>query len=157
MGTFGTGPLDNDTALDAKDMLIGLKEPSGRVGFLMALADHLVHDTLEDLHAAHQAAVGVCAIVADVLAGEYRYTQPPDPDDAWDFRLEMLPEVPVALLASCTAAISRALGLLDHPEMPDWSTGAAAREHRAVLEELEERLYGAAREMPGHPAYSPRL
>lgn len=153
MGTFGTGPLDNDTALDVKDTLLTLRGPGAGVGFLMAVADHLVHDAPDDLHAAHQAAVGVCAVVADVVAGEYHYTRPPDPDDPEDFRLELVPEVPVALLASCTAAISRALGLLDHPDMPDWDSERSAREHRVELEELEERLYGAARGVPGHPLH----
>lgn len=166
MGTWGTGPLDSDTALDFRHELAMKATPADREELLSfhleVLAahevSHAVSRTEGDLDMVLDIAVAGCALIAEKLAGEYLYGYRPDPDDTDgdpEFALEMLPEVSVYLLDAATRAMVTAQALVGHPDLAQWDTDQSASAHRAVLRELSDRLYAHATVTPGHPAYVP--
>jgi hypothetical protein len=165
MGTWSTGPLDNDTALDFLYNLAAKPTPADREALLL-MQLHLLCD-FNPSHAEHHGGeleianhigIAACAVVAMKLAEQgglypYMWGCTPEADDLEDFRVEMLPEVSLPVLCAATGAISIARGLVTHPDLPEWVTNDDATAHATMLEELGDVLYAVAASTPGHPAY----
>lgn len=141
MGTWGTGPLDSDDALDLVD-LIAL-DPDRYAALitvrLMALLNALFENDPDDLAEDMQAALASCAVVADVRHGEHFYTSAPDPDDPEGFRVES-----VARDEGLEDLARKALAQYQKLEREvidlGWDDASSYQEHRAHLSELERRL-----------------
>ena len=143
MGTWGTGPLDSDNALDMVDV-IGFDPTRYReviLARLLALTDMVIQQprSAEELAEDMQGSLAACAVVADVRAGEYFYTRSPDPDEPEDFCLDYIERQ-----EDLEAMARQALGMYRKMETErvdlGWRSAALYQEHRQRLSELEKRL-----------------
>jgi hypothetical protein len=141
MGTWGTGPLDSDNALDMVDVIAF--DPSRYreviLARLLPLMDRMFRqpgeedDPAEDM----QGALAACAVVADVRHQEHFYTS--FPDDPEDFRVESAdPQEDLEALAREVLVTYRKM----EKEILDlgWRCSSDYRSHRAHLMQMETRL-----------------
>lgn len=149
MGTWGTGPLDSDNALDYLHALAVSASPEqaelllrGALGML-ALYDpnHTIDYSADPLiEAAQTNGITACAVVAMKLTGRYLWGYTPAGDEPEDFALERIPPVATDLRESAIRAVAVARRLATHPDVPAWRDPADSREHGAHLAELAEYL-----------------
>lgn len=141
MGTWGTGPLDNDDAMDLVDV-IGFDPSRYReiiLARLMPMTDMMVQQprSADELAEDMQGALAACAIVADVRCGEHFYTSTPEEPE--DFRLEA-----VERQDDLEVLARQALGMYRKMEAGrvdlGWRGAASYDEHRTHLSTLEKRL-----------------
>ncbi|MBD3004801.1 DUF4259 domain-containing protein [Streptomyces sp. 5-10] len=143
MGTFGVGPLHNDTGLDFKDNLAMMSSPAKRLKFIAsALAGLASCDPVEDSDAEHtlQEGLGACAVVADKIRNTYYYLR--EPDDAEDLSLDMIPEIDERMRDLAIQSTRKALGLARHPAMLAWPT---VHDEQAYIDELGQLIRKLAR------------
>ena len=141
MGTWGTGPLNSDNALNMVGV-IGFDPSRYReviLARLLPLTDMVIHHPRhpDELAEDMQGALAACAVVADVKHGEYFYTRSPDDPD--DFCLETVDQQ-----EDLESLARQALGMYRKLETETvdlgWRSSELYTEHRRELSRLAKRL-----------------
>ncbi|MER6605874.1 DUF4259 domain-containing protein [Streptomyces sp. NPDC000927] len=121
MGTFGTGPFDNDTALDLKDHLAAIPEMTERCEVLTSAMKRLracdpnLSSPAEVSWQVLEEGVAACAVIVDKLHGTYLYL--PEAEDDEDLSLDMVPRIDMDLARVALQAMFTALRLAEEPKI----------------------------------------
>lgn len=140
MGTWSTGPFDNDTAAD----LIGNVTDTDRDSAQRTLSEALVtlthldpnpdsHISGIDLNIALEEGIAAAAYITDAATGIRKHTATPYADS---LPLNHLGDITPVDIVNALHAIENALALQTHPDAPEWTDQQTADNHRTNLEEI---------------------
>lgn len=139
MGTWGYGPLENDTALDLlRDMASQPRQATSIIkGVLTRLTDMKTDQDVGELREAMTRALAACGVIADRRMNEYLYVPAPEYADDFAFCMVKCDDGLVALAREVLEIYRTAER---HRIDLGWDDPASYQHHRRMLHEMDRRI-----------------